>query len=162
MSKLSKESLEQVVIPFFTSAVDGQTYTVTKAAMIAANIRDIAFSGLREVSPSDYSKAKAAEVEAIKKGDVALLRSAFVLLIELVAGMVPDGNPEHPLLRASRHHMTDMLEVLSPEDHAQYRAVKYAGSESGSKAPKANPAKRAEALSLAASVIAKAALVPGF
>ena len=164
MPKLTKESLEVVSIPFFTSPVDGQTYTVTVAAEIAANIRDMLFTGLRQVSATEYAKVRAAEVAAIKASDATALRAVFVLLVGTVASLIPSNKPEHPLIRKARHDMTDMVAVLSPEVHAQYRAVKYAGAQDQGegKTPKADPAKRAEALALVAEVLAKAALVPGF
>jgi hypothetical protein len=162
MPKPTKEALEAVTIPFFTSPVDGQTYSVTLAAQIAASIRDMMMSALRDVSPTEYAKVRAAEFAAIKAGDSAKLREAFVLLVETIAKLIPESGQEHPLARQARHTMTDVLEVLSPEDHAQYRAIKYTGATEGKKHPKANPEKRTEALVLAGTVYAKAALVPGF
>lgn len=160
---LTKAALEEVKIPFFTSPVDGQTYTVTLAAMVAANIRDMMLSGLREAAPLEYAKVRAAEVAAIKASDGPALREAFVLLVETVAKLVPDGKKaEHPLVRQARHMMTDVLGVLSPEDHAQYRAVKYSGAAEEEGKQKADPSKRTEALVLVAKVYAKAALIPGF
>lgn len=163
MSKLTKEDLEKVTIPFFESAVDGQTYTVTFAAEIVANIRDMMLTGLRQISVQEYAKAKSAEITAQKSGDVTAVKAAFVLLVETVAKLIPNGAAEHPLLRKGRHELTNILELLSPEDHAQYRAIKYCGSsDAGESTPKADPVKRTEALVLAATVVAKAALVPGF
>jgi len=164
MPKLTKEALEAVAIPFFTSPVDGETYSVTLAAQIAANLRDMMMSGLREVSPTDYAVARAAEIQAIKAGDSKALRESFVVLVELVAKHIPVSGPEHPLLRKARHIMTDVLELLSPEAHAEYRALKYVGAESQGEGntPKAVPEKRAQALSIAAKVYAFAAMVPGF
>ena len=67
------------------------------------------------------------------------------------------------MLRAGRHQLSAMLEVLSPEDHAQYRAVKYTDASDGPKGQqKAKAEKRHEAMAIAAKVVADATLVPGF
>ena len=164
VKKPSKSDLEVVSIPAFESPLDSQIYTVTVGAVLVASLRDMMLAGLREVSPGEYAKVRAAEFAAIKKGSVPMLHEAFILLVTLAAKMIPAEGAEHPLIRKARHTLTDLIEVLSPEAHAEYRAVKYAGSQDGGegKAPKADPAKRTEALANVAVVVAKALLVPGF
>lgn len=165
MSKLTKEVLETVTIPFFESPVDGKTYTVTtRAAGFAANIRDLMMSGLRQSAVQVYAKIRSLEVAALKSGDVNALRDVFVAMVVEVSKLVPENGKEHGLLRAGRHQLSAMLEVLSPEDHAQYRAIKYTGADDAEEGaqPKAKAEKRHEAMAIAATVIAKATLVPGF
>lgn len=164
MPKLTKEALDKVEIPAFVSPVDGEIYTVTAAAIIVANIRDMLKSGLRQTAPSVYAEAVKVEVEAIRSGKLEDVRKSFTTLVQKVAQQVPEDKAEHPLIRQGRHMLTDVLGVLSPEHHAEYRAVKYAGAApaEGEAPQKADHAKRVEALVFAASIIAKAALVPGF
>lgn len=165
MSKLNKESLSEVMIPAFESPLDGQIYTLTQGAVYVGSLRNLLLSGLMHSKPSVYAKVRAAEFAAIRKGDSAAMRAAFVTLIREVADAIPqDGKPEHSLLRRGRHDLTDLIAVLDPETHAQYRAVKYAGAEDAGEGmqPKVDPAKRTEAMVLLAESAAKLLLVPGF
>lgn len=165
MSKLNKESLSEVEILAYESPVDGQTYTVTKGAVYVGSLRNMLLSGLMQISPTAYAKVRAAEVDAVRKGDAKLMRDAFVVLVREVANAIPQGDKrEHSLLRQGRHTLTDLIEVLDPETHAQYRAVKYAGAEDAGEGmqPKVDPAKRTEAMVLLAESAAKLLLVPGF
>ena len=165
MGKLTKEVLSQVEIPAFESPLDGQIYTLTKGAVYVGSLRNMLLSGLMQSSPTAYAKVRAAEFDAIRKGDAVAMRAAFVTLIREVAVAIPqDGKPEHSLLRRGRHDLTDLIEVLDPETHAQYRAVKYAGAQDQGEGmqPKVDPVKRTEAMVLLAESAAKLLLVPGF